>query len=275
MPGAGSWNVISGENSNRVILVVDFPAAGRTEAGFIELAARMGPEYKFLQTAPPSVRPDQRPGSDAYIQPWIQAAQRGGWQVTAVLGYCVGSIYAAPIAEGVSEWQRIAPKVILLDPLSGDIRLLAAEMYKMIDRLSPLLSSEEIGQAGKRTAELTESEPGDVAEAAIGLVGIYREIGSAAFGRLGLDESRGNEMIQLFESYMSWISVAAQIDPRRTWKRSVAIMSADYVKQAAEDPSAGVLNSIVDRTIPLDVTHGDLLRSDATVEAVRGQLEAS
>lgn len=274
MPSASSWDVISDVNSNKIILSVDFRAAWRSEASFPELASRVGAEYRFLQTAPPNTCPDKRPAVDAYIQNWVQEAQQGGWQVAAVLGYCVGSVYAAAIAEGISQWQP-APKIVLFDPLLPAIRFIALEMYRVIGYFASasLLSSDEVERAKERTAELIGSEPGDIVDFAAALVGLYREIGSIAFGKLGLRAARSNEMIQIFESFMSWMSVADQIDPTDAWKRSTAIISADYLLLSKHELSAGLAsNDLIGQTIPVDVPHNDLLRSDSAAKVLLEQV---
>lgn len=274
MPRDSSWEDISGADSDRVILGVDFPAAGRDEAGFSELAAGLGNEYRFLQTAPPRVSPDQRVTGDAYTGPWIEQARQAQWRVAAVIGYCVGGMYAAPIADRIAEWQQPGPKVILLDPLPADARLLSLEMYKIIARLSPLLSADEAAGARRETDELIKADPHDITGRAIALVGLYRKLGEVAFGRLGLDEGRRDEMIRLFASYMSWIAGAATVDPTAAWNRGTAIMSAEYVKQTLENVSGESSDDLIGNTMIFDVAHGDLLRSDCTIKAVRHQLEA-
>jgi hypothetical protein len=277
MPDATSWNVVSTGKSNRVILGVDFPAAGRAEGSFTELAARLGSEFGFLQTAAPPFSPDQRISGDAYTQRWIDDARQSGWQVAAVLGYCLGSVYTAPIAESISGWQDFPPKTILFDPLQADIRLLGLETRKVIARFGPLLSKDEVELAEKRIAEIVTPEPGvpaDLADVAVALVGLYRDIGIPAFDRLGLNDSRKGEMTRLFESYMSWMSVAAQIDPMRSWRQSTAIMSAEYVRQSDGEASANVWDSIFGEKIALDIAHADLLRSESTVQVILGQVAA-
>lgn len=274
MPRVSSWDVISGPDSGRVILGVDFPAAGRDEAGFADLAAGLGGEYRFMQTIPRRVSPDQRVVGDAYTEPWIQQVRQAQWQVAAVLGYCVGSMYAAPIADRIAGWQQPGPKVILLDPLPADVRLLSLEMHKIIGRLGPLLSAAEIAYAKQKTEELVAADPSDITGRAIALVELYRELGSVAFGRLDLDEGRCEEMIRLFASYMSWIAGAAAVDPASAWNRGTAIMSAEYVKQTVTDVSSEAEANLIGSTMIFDVAHGDLLRSDCTIRAVRHQLEA-
>jgi hypothetical protein len=274
MSQAGSWNEISEADSNRVILAVDFPAPGRVEGNFADLAAKLGPGYRFLSTVPPpGASPEQRITAEAYTRQWIQDIRRHGWQVVAVLGYCVGSVYAAAIVESISEWQDTAPKSMLFDPTWVTASMVPLEARKIISKFGALLSEDEVELARNRTEELLESESGDVADAAIACVGLYREIGSTLFGRLGLDSVRRDEIIRLFESYMSWASVAGQIDPRRVWKCSTAILSAEYANEASSAGGANTSNGIFANEIILDVSHSDLLGSDYAAKAVLGQVE--
>jgi hypothetical protein len=190
----------------------------------------------------------------------------------AVLGYCIGATYAAPIAEIASRSQQAEPTVILFDPLRADVRLLVAEMYKILGRFGPLFSGEEKEQIKARVTERVESASGDVAGTAIALSGLFREISSTGCDRMGLAADRRDEMIALFDSYMSYLSVAAQIDPSRTWRHSVAITSTDYVMGTDQDPSASAARRLIGQEIPLDVTHSDLLRSDSTVKVLLDQI---
>src|ERR1035441_64329 len=127
MTDSSSWDVISGANSTQVVLSVDFPASRRADAGFPDLAARIGPGFRFLQTRPRAVRSCQRLSGDAYVGPWVSDIALHQHQVLAVLGCRIGSVYAAAIAEGISQWQPM-PKVILFDPQFASIELLGLEL---------------------------------------------------------------------------------------------------------------------------------------------------
>jgi hypothetical protein len=165
MPNASTWDIITNPSASHVILGIDFPAAGRAEASYAELMTKIGSgwsEYSVAQTVPPGFRLDQRPTGDSYIQHWMQGVQQGQWQVTAVLGYCVGSVYAAAIAEDVSRLQHTAPKLILFDPQLSSIGSLTLEMYKIISTLEPLISKDDAEHAKARMRELTEAGADDI-----------------------------------------------------------------------------------------------------------------
>jgi hypothetical protein len=264
MPYSGSWDVIFAAVSDQIVLGVDFRLTRRPAAGFADLAASIGPRYGFLRTRPPATRQDLRFSGDAYVGPWLEDIQHGPHRVHAVLGYRVGSVYAAAIAAGISRWQQ-APEVILFDPQFASRKLLCAEFHSEISAISPLLSDDEIERTRKAATEICESA-GDVANAAVELAGTYREVSSVAYERVGLGGACGEKFIASFESYISWLSVADQIDPRPVWKRSTTIVSSDYAE--LPDRESLVDDRLIGRMIPFDAGHADLLRSDSVASAV-------
>jgi hypothetical protein len=270
MPDLGSWDVIFGAEPGQLILSVGLPAGGRREAGFAELAANIGATYQFLQAKLklPGALPGRQVSGPAYVRRWTGEIQ--GRQVAAVLGHRVGSVYATALAETIAQWQR-APQVILFDPQFASVRLLGAELHRVIMSISSLLSDDEIEQAGKLAAEFAESASGDVADAAAAAAGLYWEISSAAYDRVGIGGPYCRQCFAPFESYMSLVSAAAQIEPSQAWKRSTAIVSFDYQGGTSPDRDTG---GMVGHSIPFDVSHANLLRSDSVAKMVRELIEA-
>jgi hypothetical protein len=264
MQDSGIWDVISGEDAGQIVLGVDFPRLGRRTAGFAELAAGIGPEYTFLQTRLPS---GLRFSGEEYVQHWVDEL-RGRPPVLAVLGYRIGSVYAAAIAEGISRWQQ-KPRVILFDPQFASSKLLGRELRREIDAISSLLSDDEIEHAMKLAGEISCSE-GDgsdgsdgVEDAAATVTGIYWDISSVVFDRVGLGGACCSKMFAPFEAYISLISMADQIDPGHALQHSTAIVSSDYTDSAV----AG------SHLIPFDVSNADLLRSASVAKTVLDLLE--
>lgn len=258
----GSWRVIHESDAPEVILAVDFPITGRPEAGFPDLRALLGEEFTFLQTAPPQASPMDRVSGADYVQPWISELGRLGRPVSAVMGYCVGGVYSAPVVEAVTVLQGRRPKVILFDPEYADVLGLSLELQRVLGELGALLSEEEIVYARKAAEELSTTAT-DVGDFAVGIAEMYREAGAAAFRRVGLGDDYQHEVIRLFESFMSWMSVADRIDPSAVWRDAVAVSSNDEMTLLNRD---GV--DLVGRQISFDVVHADLLRSAPVAEAV-------
>jgi hypothetical protein len=270
MPDLACWEVISGADSGRVVLGVDFPAARR--AGFAELSARIGPRYRFLQTRPPAADPGQRPRSEAYVGRWVEDIGKESHQVLAVLGHCVGSLYAAAIAADIARGQPM-PKVILFDPQFASSGYLAREFLREIDEISSLLSDREIEDTRKAAAEIAGPAARDLADAAAEMAGIYWELTSLAFERVGIGMAHNGRFIAPVCSYISWLSAGWKIDPGPVWKRSTAIVSSDYAGLMSEN-GAGGGEGAIGRQIRFDVGHGDLLRSDSVARVVVGLLES-
>jgi hypothetical protein len=270
VPDLAYWEVIPGADSGRVVLGVDFPAARR--AGFAELSAKIGPRYRFLQTRPPTTRLVQRPRGEAHVGPWVDDLREEQHRVLAVLGHCVGSLYAAAIAVGIARRQPM-PKVILFDPQFASSKYLALEFLREIDAISSLLSDQEIEHTRKAAAGISGAAACDLADAGAEMAGIYRELTSLAFERVGIGSAYNGRFIAPVCSYISWLSAAGKIDPSSVWKRSTAIISSDYARLAPGTPAGGG-DGAVGQQIRFDVGHDDLLRSDSVARAVVGLLES-
>jgi len=268
MPDSSSWDAISGTDSSPVVLGVDFPAMRRHQAGFPDLATRIGPGYRFLQTKLPIARSCHGRCGDTYVGPWLESIRQGRHQVLAVLGYGVGSVYAAAIAEGISRWQAM-PKLILFDPQFSTIELLCLEYNREIDAISSLLGDDEIERARKAASEFSQAASSDVAGVAAEMVESYLEVIGAPFERVGLGDARSNKFTVLFESYMSWLSAADQIDPSMAWERSTGITSSGFAGLPARPDDRGLIGQV----ISFDVSRADLLRSEPVAQAVLGLLE--
>jgi hypothetical protein len=271
MPDSACWDVIFGSGSRQIVLIVDFPAARRREAGFCELARSVG-GYRFLQTRPPAARSCQRLAGDAYVGPWIDGIEQDRHQVLAVLGRGIGGVYAAAIAEGISRLQQM-PEVILFDPQPASIEHLGLEFRRELSDLASLLNDEEIERTTRMTDEITGSAACDVADAASRMAGIYCELCSLAYERVGLGDDDG-KYITSFDSYMSWLSAAGQIDPSPIWRHSTAIVSADYAGPGGGGAEEGD-DLPIGRKISFDIAQADLLRSDSVAQALVGLLGAS
>jgi hypothetical protein len=270
VPDLTCWEAISGTCSGRVVLGVDFPVA-RRRAGFAELSARIGPRYRFLQIRPPDPGAVRRPRGESYADRWVEDIRSEPCEVLAVVGYCVGSLYAAAIAAGIARVQPM-PKVILFDPQFVSGRYLAREFLREIDAISSLLSDQEIEHTRNAAAEILGPASCDLADAASEMADIYWELSSLAFERVGIGSSYNSRLIAPVCSYISWLSGAGKIDPSSVWRRSTAIVSSDYGVLASENHGG---SCAIGQKISFDVGHEELLRSDAVARTVLGLLESA
>jgi len=272
MPELISWDVVSGSGRGEVILAVDFPAAGRPEANFTDLADNVGAhwsQYSLLQTVPPAGSVDRNSPGRHYLRSWVEEIRADGRPVAAVLGYCAGGVHAAAIAGEVGRWQRPVPQVILFDP-QVDARVLADEMCVQLQRmLSSLLPADQAAEAKKKATDLAAANVGDLFDLADAVVGLFRQLAAPAFERLGLSEAGRTHVVSLFQSFMSYLAVTADLDPSSAWKSSSAVLSAEYVAIAGQDPAE---TGIFGRMVTVDASHADLLRSKSTVQRVLEQM---
>jgi hypothetical protein len=273
MPTSNHWDVIFSSGSPHTVLGIDFSGMKRREASFTELALMIGSGYRFLQARPVAVRPGRRPCSYEYIASWVESARQDRNPTRAVLGHCVGGLYAAMAAECISQWQ-LEPDIILLDPQFASTELLGHELRKEISATRSLMSEDEIEYAGKIASEISDFKSRDMVQIAAYAVESYLEVITPAFERAGLGDARGSKLNEYFVSYMAWLSAAAELDPSRALKKSTVIMSRDYAEMPGRmlfDDDAG---GSVGRWIVCDVSHAELLRSDSVAKEVLEVLES-
>lgn len=268
MPTSSHWDVIFNGGSEQTVLGIDFSGRRRREASFTELASRIGPEYRFLQARPVAVRPgQQQPSSYEYVVSWVEGARQDGNPMRAVLGHCVGGIYAAVVAEYISQWQ-MEPDIILFDPQFATTEFLGHELNKEISASSSLMSDDEIKHARQIASEIADLDPWDMVQIAAYALESYLKIITPAFERAGLGKACDNNLNGYFVSYMRWLSVAAELDPSRALKKSIVIMSRDYAGLPGRMIFNDDADSLASRCVVCDVSHAELLRSDSAAKAV-------
>jgi hypothetical protein len=268
-----SWNVICGANSAPTVLGVDFPSAAGRCAGFAELAALIGPDYRFLQANPPSGDSIRGLSGAAYTRACIEEIEQDGGAVLAVLGRGIGGVYAAAIAEGIARWQEV-PAIILFDPELATAELLSQTLNREIAANMSILSAAEIRRGRELEAKIAMDRHDGLAAIAADLIEDYLEVITAPYERAGLGDPRGHKHTVPFASYISLISAADQIDPRHGWRDSTAIVSSDYSKLPEKDLPSGEQSRLIGTRISFDIDHSDLLRSDCVVGEVLDLLTA-
>jgi hypothetical protein len=273
MPTSSQWDVIFNAGSAQTVLGIDFSGSKRCQASFTELASRIGSGYRFLQARPVSVRPGEWPSSDEYIASWVEDARRDGNPMRAVLGHCIGSVYAAAVAERISQWQPESG-IILLDPQFPSMKFLGHELHQEISATSSLMSDDEIKRAKEIANNISDLNPWDIVRIAASAVEGYLEVITPAFERAGLGDARGSQLCEYFASYIAWISTAAEFDPSRVLKRSIVIMSRDYARLPGRMLPDDYAGGLTDRWLVCDVSHADLLRSDSAAKAVLDLLDS-
>jgi hypothetical protein len=261
-----SWELIAGPETARVILSIDFPGHPYLgHPGFAGLASLIGPQYGVLGAVSPPA-PDCRPPlGPAWVDAWVQAIRQENYEVEAVFGCHVGSLYAAAIAEGVAQWQPI-PAVVLFDPNVPKAEHLNLEFQREITAISSLLGAAEIELAEQMASEASWAESTELSKVASEIMERYFSIVSIAYERAGLGAARENKFAAAFASRMGWLCSAGELNPQVVWKHSTVIASSAFAGWPDHDRLGGAGPG---RVIPFDVDHAELLRSGQVAAAVR------
>lgn len=266
MPTPVSHTALYQGRSSGLILACDFTATGRTVAGFADLARAVRPAESVWETAPPPTAAASPSGVDC-VEFWLEDLHRSTAPVNTVLGFCVGSVFAAELATRVAEVRGQAPKVIVFDPERPDADLLHRHYREAVESLAGTLSRDELtaaqdaGQAAHR--DLTE-----LADLGAELPRLLGEHCGPAFARIGLDTRRIAELTAVFSRFLAYLVAAAQLDPRRVWARSTALSSATAHSGLNPLPAAERAAAVA-AELRFDVPHTDLLRNPRVGEAVR------
>jgi hypothetical protein len=269
-----SWRTLADGGTEGVVAAVDFPQTGRPEAGFADLAGNLTGNGLVVQTVPPPLAPDPEVPAAAYIGPWARDLREDGREVRAVLGFCVGAVYAAALAEEISRWQPARPEVILFDPEPAGARSVHEAFTDVLEELAPILGAAGTVAAAKEADTLLRTRRDDPAACAVALLDLYREVGHGALRSIGLDDARIDEMTTLFGAYLAYLSTAGTLDPLPGWRGATALGST------TPDRGLNALTAGIDgpasfaRELRFDVDHRDLLRDSDVARAVEDLLRA-
>ena len=263
MPESSSWDVLVAPDSGRTVLGVDFPVAGRRAAGFADLAAMLGPRYRFLRARPRSASPGDGLSGEAYTEAWIEQLRRDREPVLAIFGHGVGCVYAAEIADAVCGWQQ-TPAVILFDPELASVRLLSRALSAEVRANEAILSAAEIERATRAVADIA-ARPGPIASVAREIVETYLGVLSVPWERIGLGDLRDSTFARSFAAQIAWLAAASVLDPGHAWDRSTVIMSAGHTGHAG---TPGAMSGPDSRRIQFDVDQAGLLGAGCVAGAV-------
>ncbi|PJJ04980.1 hypothetical protein BX264_5407 [Streptomyces sp. 2333.5] len=269
MKDTEAWKVIASGNGDGVFLAADFAFTGRPEAGFAELVPLLDTEHAAWETVPPRFESGGSvfavKGAD-YLSWWTDDLRKSGRQVKAVLGYCVGSVYAAALAEKIAEWQSERPVVLLFDPERPSKETLYWQFHKAVGNLHSVLPSVKIETAQKAGEQVARASE-DLQEIGRELFKIFQSVGSVAFESAGLDDIRSGELLHLVGVFLAYLVAAGDIDFKEAWKSSIACSSSSPRSGLNPLPSK-VRSHLVRQELHFDVEHADLLRSGDVARAV-------
>ncbi|GAA4997857.1 MULTISPECIES: hypothetical protein [Streptomyces] len=257
-----AWKVLNeGTGTEPLVLAVDFAVTGRPESTFADLGRLLTPGTPLWESRQPDPASARTFDGEDFAAHWARGVRETGRPVRAVLGYCVGGLYAARLAELLTDGQDDAPAVVLLDPEPPHAAGMAADFRAAVARLASVLSPEESALAGQ-AADDAVRQHADVRGLGAALTDVFASITDAAFARAGLPAELGDELSGAYEAFVAYIAAAGAFDPARLWTGATALTT----------PSADPHARYAGRVLPVDTRHEDILRSPATAEALAGVL---
>jgi hypothetical protein len=190
-----------------------------------------------------------------YLAWWREWPQTGAALVRAVLGYCAGSAFAAAIADELEDQQGRRPVVVLFNPGRPTLATLTRDLDGAIAGMHPLTTKERSCFCTEGRDILGAGESFGRASAQV--LDVYQRATRIAVHRLALDASIERELVELFQSYLSYLSAARELEVQPTWAAAYGLASADFVPGREFGPLGARLNT----------ARADLLRSPEAARA--------
>jgi hypothetical protein len=256
-----SWKVLAG-GGDAVILAVDYERTGRQEAGFSDLAARMGNKWAVWESLPPPRDERTAPAGEEYIDWWLGPVRAASWPVRAVFGYCVGGAFASVLADRVAAVRQARPALIVFDPKLPAASSLYDDFMRAMDQFDSFLLAEELDQARQAAADAVLDYGDDFAALGATLVRIFGESADIAFQRVRVAAAFRGELVAAFESYMSYVVAACQLEP--SFETATAIISSSPSNEF----------NVAAQELRFDIDRKNLLSDSQVVQAVVDILSA-
>lgn len=221
---AHHWRRIGEGDPARTVLAVDFDSTGRPEADFRRLAARLTPR-EIWQTTQPAEAESELLSAQDYLRRWRRLPE-GPRHIDTVMGYCVGGVFAATLADEIAEEQGERPALLLLDPEPVDRLSLYRDFRKTVDTLTVVPEQERSDAVAEVLAVCEAAGEEDFTATAAQVVKVYETVAGTAFDLLGFDEETSEDLLGLFRSYVSYLHAARQLHPEEGWAAALALTSA-------------------------------------------------
>ncbi|MEV4826363.1 hypothetical protein [Micromonospora sp. NPDC049274] len=270
-----TWTALRNSTSQEVVLCADFQTTGRAEAGFPDLVPMLRHDSNYWLISPAPVAPDSPVDAGEYLESWLAPVREIGLPVRAVLGFCLGGVYGAALADGVARFQGSPPDLILLDPEQTQLVTIQYQLTKVLTMLNTVLAEAEIAEIHAKLGELASVEDISVRRYSREMFGEFRRFTNGAFERAGLDPGYGQEMLELFSAFLSYLSIAEDLDPRPAWLGATALSSTSPDSGLNRLRRTGEMGTgpLVSDEIGFAEEHTELLRSSEVAQTVDKLLE--
>jgi len=257
-PAPRSWHPIRA--GDRLILAADFPATGRPEAGFADLARYIRTDHGIWETR--LHEGDAASWSmSTVIKCWMEDIRAAGLAVDLVMGYCASSAYALALAREIHRDRACVP-VILFDPTVVTRHVLHEFGFaRVVEMFRGVLDADEF-DAALKTAAIAAERAAGLGVLAAELEVIYRATAKAAFAQAGLIPEQVAELSYFVTAHLHHLRVAGEMRIGRVPDEVTAIRSVDYPGSMA-----------VGTTIRCPVSHSAILADEWTGNTVTSLIE--
>jgi hypothetical protein len=213
---SGAWHRLSEGGAAHRVLAVDFDATGRHEATFRDLVRALpGPLTVWHATPPPAGQP--------FLDWWAGQVPD---EVTAVLGYCAGGVFACALADDLERRTGRRPTVVLFNPGPPTVATVHRDFGAVFDAMAALDESEGGALRARLAAATVDTDD-------LGLVGsrlleIHQDACRRIFPRMDIDPDVGEQLSGLLRSYVSYLTAARRLPPRPAWAAATSLFSREY-----------------------------------------------
>ncbi|MFH8683657.1 hypothetical protein [Streptomyces lydicus] len=257
------WKVLHDGGPGELVLAVDYASTGRRESSFFDIVPNLPADRTVWETTQPPLGQETEMGGAAYVARWMRAVTESGRHVRAVMGYCVGSVFAAALAEEIGRIQAEPPVVLMFDPSVPVSVNLRHDFCNVIDHYATILTEDEVRHC-KAEAHRLFAEDDDFDRLGARYSRMFEEVVETAFIRSELDVELGRELSDTFVSFVRYLVAARQVDPSRVWARGTAVSSRDSTPAA----------DLAGHEIQFHIDHLDILRDPGVGRAVTELLTA-
>jgi hypothetical protein len=258
-----SWKVLNAGSRADLVLAVDYSSTGRRESGFPDLAENLNQSWALWETTQPPLGAEATMSTQDYVDRWVDEARATGQPVRAVLGYCVGAVFAGAIAAEIARWQSTPPLLVIFDPSVPISSNLMLDFDNVLTHYAGILGADQVAYA-QRAARRAYAEDDDFPWLGARYAEIFREVVAAAFDREGLDPEHAAELADTFLSFIGYLNAARPLDPKPWWAKGIAVSAVPPTEHAR----------FAGREIKVDVPHVDILRSTEVAGTVSDLLDS-
>ncbi|MCD9140478.1 hypothetical protein [Streptomyces albireticuli] len=253
------WRVHRSGTSGEVVLAVDFPMTGRSEAGFAELAQLLDPSLAVWETLPPPVGEGAPATGAEFVGQWLADVRESGLVVRGLLSFCAGAAYLGELSDGIARWQDEAPAIVMIDPEVPAPITLKSHFLRALEQFAVMYPQERATRMREDARALCDELGHDIDLLLPAVTGMFREVGLESFAHIDIDPRHGSGLLDAFDAFAKYVVGGTQLDATRCWDRGVALSSNTPTNGLNLLPPEADRAGAVGEEIRFDIVHAEML----------------